>query len=286
MRLAYAGISAALALGLFFPSVLAAQQWIKTPDGRTILLNSDGTWEVLQSDSTAVSDIAPQSPKDQARNEDSKIRVLVTDSKSWETQGAVYGNNGAVAGYSAGGDRPQTAEIIKTISESCPELTVTSDRSKADYVLVLDHEGGKGWVRRDNKVALFNKDGDLVFSGSTRSLGSAVEDACTAIFRTSLIDPIVDNARWSGPYAAENGRLLKDLKNKLVQSDRGGERDLLHCFKSYLDLLDSQSLSAVANETEGLRLVQERQLADAKGFSCTTRIKDAYALLELPLRGK
>ena len=100
-------------------------------------------------------------------------RVFVTDSESWQV---AAGKNVA-----AGGARPQTAEIMKTFGESCHEVVVTNMREKADYVVTLDHEGGKGYLRKDNKVAVFNHDGDMIYSGSTRSLGNAVRDACKAI---------------------------------------------------------------------------------------------------------
>jgi hypothetical protein len=48
-------------------------------------------------------------------------------------------------------------------------------------VVLLDREGGKGLLRRDNKIAVFDREGDLLHSGSTRSLGNAVKDACEAI---------------------------------------------------------------------------------------------------------
>ena len=41
--------------------------------------------------------------------------------------------------------------------------------------------GGKGPARKDNKFALFKKDGDSVASGSTRALGNSVKDACKAL---------------------------------------------------------------------------------------------------------
>jgi hypothetical protein len=47
----------------------------------------------------------------------------------------------------------------------------------------LDHEGGKGLARKDNKVAVFNWDGDAILSRSTRSLGNSVKDACDAIMK-------------------------------------------------------------------------------------------------------
>lgn len=108
-------------------------------------------------------------------------RVFITDSKSWEMSGSSGGSNGAFGGHVSGGARPQTAEIIKTFGERCKNVTINNKQEKADYVVVLDHEGGKGFVRKDNKVAVFNGDGDSIVSRSTRSLGSAVEDACTAI---------------------------------------------------------------------------------------------------------
>jgi hypothetical protein len=81
----------------------------------------------------------------------------------------------------SGGARPQTAEVYKTFGESCPAVQMTSARERADYVVLLEHEGGKGWVRRDNKVAVFTREGDMLYSRSTRTLGNAVKDACQAI---------------------------------------------------------------------------------------------------------
>jgi hypothetical protein len=84
-------------------------------------------------------------------------------------------------GVTTGGARPQPAEIIKTIGQRCPEMNVIDVPGKADYALLLDHEGGKGLLRHKNKVAVFNKDGDSIFSDSTLTLGEAVEGACKAI---------------------------------------------------------------------------------------------------------
>jgi hypothetical protein len=95
-----------------------------------------------------------------------KPRVFITDSSSWQ-----WGN----------GARPQTAEIYKTFGHECPDVLITNKDERADYVVRLDHEGGKGWIRKDNKVAVFNRDGDMIFSRSTRSLGASVKSACRAI---------------------------------------------------------------------------------------------------------
>jgi len=119
---------------------------------------------------------------------DGKVRVFVTDSQSWETRGgsAAGGNKNGWGGSSwmAGGARPQTAEIIKTLNERCPKFTVTNNLAKADFVVTLDHEGGKGLLAHRNKIAVFNRDGDDIFSNSTRELGNAVKDACRAMLNS------------------------------------------------------------------------------------------------------
>jgi len=119
---------------------------------------------------------------------DGKVRVFVTDSQSWESRGSGGGGgnkNGWAAGSSfSGGARPQTAEIIKTLNQRCPELTVTSNLGKANFVIVLDHEGGKGLLAHRNKIAVFNQEGDDIFSNSTRELGNAVKDACEVMAKS------------------------------------------------------------------------------------------------------
>jgi len=114
--------------------------------------------------------------------QDKKPRVFITDSKSWEASGGfASGTNGLGGG--SGGARPQTAEIVKTFNERCAACIVTMKLEKAEYVIVLEHEGGKGWILRDNKYAVFDKEGDAISSGSTRSLGNSVKDACEALVK-------------------------------------------------------------------------------------------------------
>src|SRR6267143_2063386 len=109
-------------------------------------------------------------------------RVFVTDSESWSVGGQSGGGGGAFAGTSSGGARPQTAEIIKTFGERCPQVKVNNKQDRADYVVVLDHEGGKSFLSHKNKVAVFNRvSGDSIVSKSTLSLGGSVQTACEAI---------------------------------------------------------------------------------------------------------
>lgn len=116
-----------------------------------------------------------------AAQDNNKTRVYINESQSWEIEGGIGGVQDGIGGGVRGGARPQTAEIIKTFNQRCPSLTITSKQDRADYTVLLQHEGGKDLIRRDNKFAVFNKDGDALVSGSTRSLGNAVKDACQAI---------------------------------------------------------------------------------------------------------
>jgi hypothetical protein len=111
-------------------------------------------------------------------------RVFVTDSESWSVSGQAGGGGGAFAGSSSGGARPQTAEIIKTFGERCPQVKVNNKQDRADYIVVLDHEGGKSFLAHRNKIAVFNRvSGDSIVSKSTLSLGGSVQEACDAITR-------------------------------------------------------------------------------------------------------
>ena len=113
---------------------------------------------------------------------DENPRVFITDSNSWETSGSAAGSGGTFAAETHGGARPQTAEIIKTFGERCPSVTVNNLQAKADYIVLLDHEGGKGYLRHRNKVVVFDHyTGDTIVSKSTLSVGGSVQDACEAI---------------------------------------------------------------------------------------------------------
>jgi hypothetical protein len=117
-------------------------------------------------------------------NADDKARVFITDSQSWEMAGAGGGANGTWGSSVRGGARPQTAEIIKTFSQRCPQVVTNNIQAKTDYIVLLDHEGGKGLLRVKNKVAVFTRiTGDSLVSKSTHSLGGSVQEACDAITR-------------------------------------------------------------------------------------------------------
>ena len=137
-----------------------------------VVLSGTGNFaSAQQSTSTAV----PLSDQD-------KPRVYVTDSNSWSTQGSAGGSHGSFGASSSGGARPQTAEIIKTFGQRCPQITVNNRADASNYIVELDHEGGKSVFAHKDKIAVFvQKTGDSIFSESTLSVGGSVKDACTAL---------------------------------------------------------------------------------------------------------
>ncbi len=86
--------------------------------------------------------------------EERRPRVFITNSESREVVGSAAGSGGTFAAHSQGGARPQTAEIIKTFGERCEQVIVNNKQEKADYVVVLDHEGGKGYLMRRNIIGI------------------------------------------------------------------------------------------------------------------------------------
>jgi hypothetical protein len=137
---------------------------------------------ILLAAAAAVPVAAAQETPAPLLNDSDKPRVFITDSRSWEVGGSAGGADGVFAGSSGGGARPQTAEIVKTFGEKCPYVVTNNIQAKANYIVVLDHEGGKGWLAHKNKVAVFDaRSGDSVVSKSTLSLGGSVEEACRGI---------------------------------------------------------------------------------------------------------
>jgi len=112
-----------------------------------------------------------------------KPRVFITESQSLQLSGDA--SLGAAKGslLVTGGTSPQNIEVMKTFLQRCPGIIVTAKREKADYIVRFDHEEASPITLfvRGNKVAVFNKDHDLIYSGSTRFLSNAVKGACAAI---------------------------------------------------------------------------------------------------------
>ena len=99
---------------------------------------------------------------------------LAGDASLGETEGSVQ---------LAGGNSKEYVEVMRNFMKHCPRVIVTNNRERADYVVRLEHEAANPGTlfERGNKVAIFNKEEDLIYTGSTHFLSSAVKDACRAL---------------------------------------------------------------------------------------------------------
>lgn len=111
--------------------------------------------------------------------EKEKTRVYVADSRTWQVSGSSGTPEAPGSSVVIEHSGPQAAEIIRTLGEQCPDLIVTSQREKSDFVLLV--EGKQSFLHRINEVVVFNHAGDAVYSHSSNNLANSVKDACTAI---------------------------------------------------------------------------------------------------------
>ena len=87
-------------------------------------------------------------------------------------------NSQVVVDSSHNGKEPQVAKIYEELQHrrECRLFSENMIKEKADYFVLLQHGGGKG-----NRWALSDKNGDVIASGESLTLGNSVKDACLAI---------------------------------------------------------------------------------------------------------
>ncbi len=104
-----------------------------------------------------------------------KVRIFLTESGAIQISGTTM----AVTGPTSA----ENIEVMKQFQRHCPAVAITSDREKADYVVRLDREGPSPVTPfvKGNKVAIFNREADLVHSDSGRTLTPVVKAACAVL---------------------------------------------------------------------------------------------------------
>ena len=71
-----------------------------------------------------------------------------------------------------------TATISEGFQKNCPNVTVTLDATKADYLMEATARTSGGVNRVLPSFTLFSKDGDAVFSTTTRQWRHAFKNVC------------------------------------------------------------------------------------------------------------
>jgi hypothetical protein len=100
-------------------------------------------------------------------------------------------NQAVVAGS---GHKDEESQVAKTYQEfqhtpECDGISENMISDNADYFLLLQHGSGKG-----NRWAVSDKSGNVIASGDSFKIGTAVKDACLAMTK---------NWRQTGPAPAK-----------------------------------------------------------------------------------
>jgi hypothetical protein len=131
----------------------------------------------------------PRSQQDSAdqRNVSSKPRVYISDSASWTASGG-FGNSSSVApGDLYGGYNPDMVDIYQDFTSDCAAVTVTQEKSKADFAILFDKDSSKKGIRglgglvKVNKVTVVSRSGETLLTQTAHSTDTAVKMACTAL---------------------------------------------------------------------------------------------------------
>jgi hypothetical protein len=117
------------------------------------------------------------------------IRVVLMDSASWQARGwtsSADKNSTAAAPPPAAGEKEVTDPKLLTddltsgFNHQCPQAIVTENLETATFAVTLQREKKNRWSERDN-IIVYNREGDHIFSASSKSLTDPLQSACQAI---------------------------------------------------------------------------------------------------------
>lgn len=74
-------------------------------------------------------------------------------------------------------------ESMRTFSQNCPGVVMTTKREKADVILRIERDDPNPTTPflKANRIAIFNLDDEFVYATRARLLSNASKDACKAI---------------------------------------------------------------------------------------------------------
>lgn len=100
--------------------------------------------------------------------------VATAEGQVGESKGSVTFNQETVS---------RDVVTMKTFAERCPDVTITSNREKADYIVFVHREdiSPLSIFVKENHAAVFNRTHDLLYSGTARKLSNVVKGACAAV---------------------------------------------------------------------------------------------------------
>ncbi len=79
----------------------------------------------------------------------------------------------------------ETMELAKDLGKICPAVTVTVDKTKADYAVALNRESKRkrGLLRDNSQVMVIDHEGTVLMGNNTHTVSGSAKDACSAILQ-------------------------------------------------------------------------------------------------------
>jgi hypothetical protein len=77
----------------------------------------------------------------------------------------------------------ESMEVTKDLQKNCPGTTITINQNNADYVIMMNRESkqNRGLLRTNSQIQVANRDGDVLGTSATHTVGNAAKDACNLI---------------------------------------------------------------------------------------------------------
>ena len=90
-----------------------------------------------------------------------------------------FSGSGDAWGSSVGGTtEPQTVEVMKQLRRFCPNVSITANRSAADFLILHERQAGGTFGGNRNNVAAFGKDDMLIYADGAKKLDNSIKDLC------------------------------------------------------------------------------------------------------------
>ena len=93
-----------------------------------------------------------------------------------------FSGSGDSWGSSVGGTtEPQTIEVMKQLRRFCPTVSITANRTDADYLILHERQAGGTFGGNRNNIGVFGRNDLLVYADGAKILNNSVKDLCESL---------------------------------------------------------------------------------------------------------
>ena len=111
----------------------------------------------------------------------------------------------------------ESMEVTKDMQKNCSSVIVTLNQANADYTVIMNRESkqNRGLLRSNSQIQVANRDGDILGTSATHTVGNAAKDACELIMSdwqthgrvatTTMATAPAQSAKTVAPAVTPNG---------------------------------------------------------------------------------